>query len=52
MFKAHRLLYHSTLGLIVIEKKKEGGRHFVCTSDLAHGDVDPLVRPMARGRST
>ena len=25
VFKAHRLLYHSTLGLSVIKKKKVGG---------------------------
>jgi len=25
VFKAHRLLYHSTLGLRVIKKKGEGG---------------------------
>jgi len=25
--KAHRLLYHSTLGLRVIKKKKNGGKH-------------------------
>jgi len=24
VFKAHRLLYHSTLGLIVMKKKKKG----------------------------
>ena len=37
VFKAHRLVYHSTLGLRLIEKKKEG------RSDVAlvglHGDA-------------
>jgi len=28
VFKAHRLLYHSTLGLRVIKKKKYGGQTF------------------------
>jgi len=29
VFKAHRLLYHSTLGLRVIKKKKEGSNRLL-----------------------
>jgi len=50
VFKAHKLVYHSTLGLRVIKKKKAGavaraGRCVVFR-------VSCIQTPMARGQST
>ena len=43
VFKAHRLVHHSTLGWRVVKKKKEKGRTFfevgqLCTAEPATGD--------------
>jgi len=35
VFKAHRLLYHSTLGLRAIKKKRKKGRRYVSTKQVA-----------------
>ena len=41
VFKAHRLLYHSTLGLRVIQKKKNAGG---CASPIESEETDTLPR--------
>jgi len=41
VFKAHRLLYHSTLGLRVIKKKKDGLAHLQAQVGVARGAEEP-----------
>jgi len=48
-FKAHRLLYHSTLGLRVIKKKRRGGSHLDREDDRhARGDLRGVVDHLFR----
>ena len=48
MFKAHRLLYHSTLGVRVIEKKKKKRPHIFSASETAGGSVAAARRGKKR----
>ena len=47
VFKAHRLVYHSTLGLRVIKKKKKKS-----VTDLARSEVMKSGSDMPSGRSS